>query len=128
MAFLYSETDENDLTYFLHYHAGVVMAAIKELQHNIDLRAAENATTNAELRSQSGLNHRQRDLLSHALKHPNHVYSVTYHQNANKVVYETARRDLHGLASRGFLKKRKVGKAWSFTPPADLRQRLHRPK
>ena len=72
------------------------------------------------------LNHRQRDLIRNALKHPDQVYSVAYHQHANKIVYETARRDLLGLASLGFLKKRKVSKAWSFTVPADLRQVLRR--
>jgi Fic family protein len=126
MAFLYSETDENDLTYFLHYHADVVLRAIKELQSDIDRQTRETATINTELSHESGLNHRQRDLLGHALKHPNQVYSIAYHQHANRVVYETARRDLLELAAHGFLKKRKVGKAWSFTVTADLGQRLRR--
>jgi Fic family protein len=126
MAFLYSETDENDLTYFLHYHAEVVLKAIEELQSFIDRRADELAAANLELKNQGGLNHRQRDLIAHALKHPGHVYSVAYHQHANDVVYETARRDLLELARRGFLKKRKVGKSWSFTAPVDLRTTLRR--
>jgi Fic family protein len=126
MAFLHSETDENDLTYFLLYHASVVLTAIEELHNYIDHRAKEVAAANIELRGQQGLNHRQRELIAHALKHPNQVYSVAYHQNANGVVYETARRDLLGLATRGYLKKRKVGKTWTFTPPADLQARLHK--
>jgi Fic family protein len=126
MAFLYSETDENDLTYFLLYHADVVSKALEELKRLIDEKAQAISSANAELGNETGLNHRQRDLIAHALKHPNDVYSVRYHQHANNVVYETARRDLLGLASRGLLKKRKVGKTWSFTVPADLRQRLRR--
>jgi Fic family protein len=126
VAFLYSETDENDLTYFLHYHADVVLKAVEELRSFSDRRAQEIAAASAELKSQIGLNHRQRDLIRHALKHPDHVYSVAYHQHANKIVYETARRDLLELASRSFLKKRKVGEAWSFTVPADLRRVLRR--
>ena len=128
MAFLYSETDENDLTYFLHYHSGVVLKAINELHAHIERRARELADASAELKSLSGLNHRQRALIAHALEHPGDLYSVTYHQHANRVVYETARRDLLGLASSGFLKKRKVGKAWSFTSPADLQEKLRRSK
>jgi len=128
MAFLYSETDENDLTYFLHYHADVVLTAINELHAYIDRRTNEIAAANAELNSLTGLNHRQRALVAHALNHPNDVYSITYHQNANKVVYETARRDLLGLANRGFLTKRKVGKTWMFTSPVDLHRKLRRPQ
>ncbi len=90
--------------------------------------AQEIAAVSAELTSQVRLNHRQRDLIRHALKHPDQVYSVAYHQHANKIVYETARRDLLELASLGLLKKRKVGKAWSFTVPADLMRRLRRPR
>ena len=126
MAFLHSETDENDLTYFLLYHANVVLTAIQELHNFIDHRAKEVAAANIELRGQKGLNHRQRELIAHALKHPSQVYSVAYHQHANGVVYETARKDLHGLAKRGYLKKRKFGKTWTFTPPADLQARLRK--
>ena len=38
MAFLYSETDENDLTYFLHYHADVVLKAIEDFRSFTDRR------------------------------------------------------------------------------------------
>jgi len=126
MAFLHSETDENDLTYFLLYHASVVLTAIEELHNYIDHRAKEVAAANIQLSGQKGLNHRQRELIAHALKHPNQIYSIAYHQNANGVVYETARRDLRGLATRGYLKKRKIGKMWTFTPPADLQARLRK--
>ena len=84
MAFLYSETDENDLTYFLHYHAGIVLKAIDELHVFIDRRAKETAAAIAELKSLAGLNHRQRALVAHALKHPNDVYSVAYHKHTTK--------------------------------------------
>ena len=61
MAFLHSETDDNDLTYFLLYHADVVLAAIDELYQYIDRRTKEVTAANAELKSQKGLNHRQRN-------------------------------------------------------------------
>jgi Fic family protein len=126
MAFLHSETDDNDLTYFLLYHAGVVLAAIEELHQYIDRRTKEVAAVIAESKGQTGLNHRQRELIAHALKHPNQLYSVAYHQRANGVVYETARKDLHELARRGFLQKRKVGRTWSFRPARDLQERLRK--
>jgi len=40
-AFLYTETDGNDLTYFLHYHLDVISNAVKEL-HSYIHRKTEN--------------------------------------------------------------------------------------
>jgi Fic family protein len=123
-AFLHSETDENDLTYFLLYHADVVRRAIDELYLYIDHRGKRLAEIQRELRGLTHLNYRQRDLISHALRHPGQHYTVEYHRNMHKVVYETARSDMMDLADRGLLQKRKIGKAWFFTPPADLEEKL----
>lgn len=124
LAFLHSETDENDLTYFLLYHAGVVRRAIEELYRYIEDRSKRLLAMQEELRGLVHLNHRQRDLINHALRHPGHRYTVEYHKNMHEVVYETARSDMMGLADHGLLQKRKAGKTWIFTAPADLEQRL----
>jgi len=124
LAFLYSESDENDLTYFLVYHAGVVQRAIEDLQRYVERRAQQLKAVEADLAWLTELNHRQRDLVAHALRHPNHRYSIEYHRRSHGVVYETARRDLMQLADQGLLKKHKAGKTWHFTPPPDLERRL----
>ena len=49
------------------------------------------------------LNHRQKVLLAHALKHLGASYRIDDHQKAHAVVYQTARTDLLGLAELGFL-------------------------
>jgi Fic family protein len=125
-AFLHSETDENDLTYFLLYHAEVVRRAIDELYLYIDQRTKRLAEIQRELRGFAHLNHRQRDLISHALRHPGQHYTIEYHRNMHNVVYETARSDMMNLADRGLLQRRKIGKAWFLTSPADLEERLKR--
>jgi Fic family protein len=124
LAFLHSETDENDLTYFLLYHAGVVRRAMDELYRYIEDRSRRLAEVQRQLRGLTHLNYRQRDLIDHALHHPGQHFTVEYHKNMHKVVYETARSDMLDLANRGLLRKRKVGKTWHFTAPADLEQRL----
>ena len=70
------------------------------------------------------LNHRQRDLISHALHHPDHRYSIESHRVAHNVAYQTARTDLLDLAERGLMSKGKVGKEWYFRPLPDLERRL----
>ncbi len=124
LAFLHSETDDHDLTYFLLHQAEVIRRAIDELYRYIDERGRKLAEAQEELRGLTHLNHRQRDLITHALRHPGQRYTVEYQKNTHHVVYETARSDLMDLAKRGLLEKRKAGKTWIFTPRADLEQRL----
>ena len=124
MAFLYSESDENDLTYFLLYHADVVRRAIDDLYVYIENRTRRLSEIQRELRGLTYLNYRQRDLINHALHHPGQQYKIEYHKNMHQVVYETARSDMMDLADRGLLLKRKIGKTWVFTPSAKFEQNL----
>lgn len=126
LAFLHSETDENDLTYFLLYHADVIRRAIEELYRYIEERSRRRREIRQELRGLGHLNSRQRDLIEHALRHPGRDYTIEYHKNTHGVVYETARTDLMDLAERGLFRKRKVGKTWNFSPAADLEEKLRR--
>jgi Fic family protein len=123
-AFLHTETDENDLTYFLLYHASVIRRAIDELYADIARRTKQLARTQGQLRGLSELNHRQRELIGHALLHPGHRYTIESHRTSHGVVYETARSDMMDLEARGLLRKRKSGKTWIFTPSPDLEQKL----
>lgn len=125
-AFLQTETDDNDLTYFLIYHAEVVRRAINELHEYIDRRTRRLREVESELRGLTALNHRQRDLLGHALRHPGQRYAIDSHRVSHAVVYETARSDLMDLVDRGLFAKSKLGRTWGFTPVDDLEARLKR--
>jgi Fic family protein len=126
LAFLYTETDENDLTYFILYHLDVMQRAIGQLHDYIKRKSEQVRKLDSELRGVAMLNHRQRALISHALRHPNHVYSIESHRRSHNVVYETARTDLTDLATHGLLKAWKAGRTWCFTPDRDLEERLSR--
>jgi Fic family protein len=123
-AFLETETDDNDLTYFLLFHADVIRRAIDALYAYIDRRTRRLADAQEQLRGLTELNHRQRDLVAHALRHPGEGYTVESHRKSHEVVYQTARTDLLDLAKRGLMKKRKSGRFWVFTPVPDLEERL----
>ena len=71
-------------------------------------------------------NHRQVELIRHALKHPSHRYTIASHQKSNNVVYQTARSDLLDLAKRGVLDVSKRARQMIFVAPGDLAQRLGR--
>lgn len=123
-AFLYTETDDNDLTYFLLYHSSVIRRAIDELHEYVANRSRQLSDAEKDLRGMTSLNHRQRDLISHALRHPGQTYTVEYHRSSHDVVYETARSDMMDLVDRKLMGKKKSGKAWVFTPVPDLAGRL----
>jgi len=123
-AFLETETDDNDLTYFLLYHADVARRAIIELHEYIDHRSRRVREVEAELRGRMTLNHRQTDLIGHALRHPGQRYTFESQKNSHGTVYQTARNDLTELAELGLFTKEKVNRVWYFYPAGDLEVRL----
>jgi Fic family protein len=126
-AFLYTESDDCDLTYFLVYHSKIIHKSIEKLYAYIAEKTKRVSQIQSELRGTASLNHRQRALVLHALRHPGFVYTYESHRASHGVVHQTARTDLLALENQGLLTKRKVGKVWRFTPVADLERRLQRP-
>jgi len=78
----------------------------------------------AALRHDPSLNHRQRSILSRALRHPDAEFFIRYHQVNYNVAYATARADLLGLVEKGYLVQLKKKKAFVFRPHEDLQKRL----
>lgn len=125
-AFLQTEVDGNDLTYFILYHLKIIGRAIDELHAYVERKASEVRSAEALIRTSANLNHRQRALLSHALKHPGFRYTFESHRISHGVVYQTSRTDLLNLAELGLLAQEKIGRRMTFKAPADLDERLSR--
>ena len=123
-AFLFSETDNNDLTYFIIYHLDVIGQAMRALHSYIQRKSKELKALESRLQGIGILNHRQRALIDHALRHPRQRYTIYSHQTSNNVVYQTARNDLLNLRDRGLLKAQKVGKTWNFMPVENLEEKI----
>ena len=123
-SFLYSETDDNDLTYFIDYQIGVIRRAIDTLHEYIDRKSREINQLRSQLRVVGELNHRQQTLMNHALKHPYNRYTIESHRNSHGIVYQTARTDLLKLSKLGLLEQSKQGKTLVFEVPSDLPKRM----
>ena len=124
LSFLHTETDENDLTYFLIYHLNVISRSIDELHNFIRRKTRQLKAFEAQVKNLNAYNHRQRELLSHAVRHPGHQYTINAHKAYHGVVYQTARTDLLELHERGLFNKEKVGRKWVFDAPVDLEEKL----
>lgn len=127
-AYLYTETDDNDLTYFIIHQLEVIKKAINALHEHLERKALELHDVEKKLDGsvlQGQLNHRQLAILRHALDHPNAIYNIKEHQAAHKITYQTARTDLLKLSDQfRILSKRKYGSSFIFVAPPDLGQKL----
>ena len=123
-SFLYTETDDNDLTYFIVAQTKVIAEAIQKLHEYIDEKTSELRELESHLRALNLFNHRQVDLLRHALKHPYQQYIIESHRISHNTSYETARTDLLDLSTRGILQLIKRGKQMVFIAPNDLEKRI----
>jgi Fic family protein len=123
-AFLHTETDGNDLNYFIHHQLEIIRASILSLQEYIGRKQAEVETLRRHLGADSDFNHRQLALLKHALKHPFSAYTVVSHQTSHAISNQTAKNDLAALESKGLLQRGKVGKAFVYRPDSDLAGKL----
>ncbi len=126
-AFLHSETDENDLTYFLLYHADIVRRSIEELKAYIGRRSDELRLLQAKLRGMDSLKPRQRDLMSHAIRHAEARYTVESHQASHNVSRQTSNNDLLELERKGLLRRIRDGRQHYFRPSVDLERKLGKP-
>lgn len=123
-SFLYTETDDNDLTYFIVHQTKVICGAIEELHAYLDRKTTEVRELDQHVRALDLFNHRQVELIRHALKHPFQIYFIESHRQSHNVVYQTARADLLELAAKGLLLPKKRGVKYSFAVPDDLSERL----
>jgi Fic family protein len=128
-AYLHTETDKNDTTYFLLHQLQTIRQAIAALHEYVARKSHEQKETERLLAASPNLrgrfNHRQTALLNHALRNVGEAYRVDAHQRSHAVVYQTARRDLLELETLGLLEKTKQGNAYVYYAPADLRERLN---
>lgn len=114
-AFVHVETDDNDLTYFILQQLDVISRAIEELHGWLNTKSEEMSEFQRIIGETRGLNHRQKALLIHAMKHNAQVYTIESHQKSHGIAYGTSRSDLYQLAELGWLEQFKTGRRMEFT-------------
>jgi Fic family protein len=123
-AFMETETDGGDTTYFLIHQLKIIERAIDDLHLYLQAKIAELRDMERLLHGDADLNGRQLTLLTDAVRRVGARYSFDSHATSHRVSHETARADLAQLARRGLLMRRKVGRRYIFEPAPDLAERL----
>ncbi|MBC8366684.1 Fic family protein [bacterium] len=128
LAFLHSETDDNDATYFILHQLETLQKAIFDLHAYLERKTSEMAEARERLASNSklskALNHRQVALIQHAIRHSGYLYSIEQHRRIHGVAYQSARTDLLNLVELGLLIRQKSGRRFIFRTVENLEAKL----
>jgi len=114
LAYLYTEYDESDLTYFLRYNISCIVQALDDLLKFLERKQTEQNATKAIIKKIDEINQRQADILREMMEHSDEYYSIRKIMQMYAVVYQTARTDLLDLEKRGFLIKQQRGREFLF--------------
>ena len=123
-AFMETEADEGDTTYFLIHQLDLIARAIDDLHAYLQRKTTEVKGVEKLLRGAEYLNGRQLALLTDAVRDADASYSLDSHAMSHRVSHETARSDMHGLVERGLLVQRRQGRRHVFEPAPGLPTRL----
>jgi len=127
-AYLYSETDGNDATYFVLYQLDVIQRGILALHAHVKRKARSLERTRRVIHNSHEFNHRQLAVLGRALSDPYATYTVRSHLTSHRITPQTARTDLNGLVKHGYLESFPAGRGKRYQPAPDLERRLKKLK
>jgi len=112
-AYLYSEYDENDLTYFIDFNLKSMDLALKSLKEYIARKLSEKKQLFKLIRHEN-FNERQAEIIKDLLSNNEQYISINEVQNKYGIVYQTARTDLLKLEEMEYLESKIIGKKLLF--------------
>ena len=112
-AYIYSETDHNDITYFVKFNLRQLDIALKSFEKYIKKIRSENKRIIETIKDNPSLNFRQADVIITLTKNERPITTKEMQERYN-ITYQTARTDLLGLEELGYLHKQIRGKQFIF--------------
>lgn len=124
-AYLLTEDDEGDLTYFIHYQLDVFLRGLDDLDRYLEAKGQELRTVREALQAgQDGLNHRQVSVLEWLSRDQGHTLDVSGYAKRYAVGDQTARNDLNSLTELGYLVRFKIQRAYAWRVSPSLAAQL----
>ena len=111
-AFLKTENDNNDITYFINYSIKSLRVAFESLIKYRDKKKMdiEQANLISYKILDKGLNKRQADLVGYLYTKENGKVNIASYSKKHEVVRQTARKDLNELVNAGLISEDKNGR------------------
>lgn len=101
-AFIYTEVDDNDLTYFINYKMKTMQLAFQSLKEYIQRKINEKKRI-INFQKIKGINERQSLIIKWVYEEPDLLFSVKEIENRFSISNQTARTDLIELEKQGYL-------------------------
>lgn len=125
-SFLFSENDEQDMTYSLLFMLEATKDALVRLREYLSKKQHEQRTIAQKVNELTDLNRRQRALVTRVLREPDGPVSFKGHQAENEITAMTARTDILELVELGLLTSRLDGRQRIFFAAPDIDEVLAR--
>jgi len=109
-AYIYSEQDDLDLTYFIDYNIRKIKSAISDFEEYLERKSKENLEMNKFSKAKYNLNERQIQLLQYFYGDKYEKTSFRIHMNIYQIAKRTAIKDLKDLEKLGFIVSEKRGR------------------
>jgi Fic family protein len=127
MAYLYTEIDESDLTYFLYYQADIILRSMDELFEYLEERSLEfeevvGLLENSKL--SEALNFIQKNIVKKAMNNPGRLFTVKEIANHYDISENTARKYLKELVNYKILGALKEGRMVNYIAMANIKEVL----
>ena len=126
-SFLYTEIDDNDLTYFIFYQVEIIIRAIDELLRYLQKKSQEFEEVSELLNSSpigQALNFIQKDIVKKAIKNPGRVFTSNEIVSDYDISENTARKYLNELVKYKILASYKEGRRVNYISPSTIRETL----
>lgn len=122
MAYLYTETDEMDLTYFIQFQCETVMRAVNAFTTQIETLHRERQQLTDFVEAHLPLAKGELDIMAIALNAPGSLLSAASIKTRLGISDNTARTRLKSLTERGLLRPLKEGKGYVYQAPISVRK------
>lgn len=114
LAYLYTEYDDNDLTYFIKYNISCINQALDDLLGYLERKQTEQNATKAIITKIRDINPRQATILRYMMEHSDEYFTIRQIMQMFNVVYQTARTDLMHLVELQYVIMDKRGREFIF--------------
>lgn len=117
-AYIRSEQDDLDVTYFIDYQLDKMRMAIDDFRRFVSQSLQQEHRIEEALSTDAELNTRQTSLVGYLATHPLERVTIRGHATRQGISLPTAREDLYGLVEKGFLEVERISNHFVRFSPA----------